>query len=122
MKLQPPKEVTFWVSIILVIIGIILLAANMNPVIAMVVVLGSTLCRLAVLSFVVWFRTEYFRPMTFRVRFDLFKTFFSFGCGQPLFMNFEVLQRLFGCEGMKIPLQCFFHLCIAPENEIASTN
>ncbi len=46
--------------------------------IAMMVVLGVTVCRLAVLSFIVWFRTDYFRPMTFRLRSDLFKTFFRY--------------------------------------------
>jgi O-antigen/teichoic acid export membrane protein len=46
--------------------------------VAMVVVLCITVCRLGVLSFVVWFRTDYFRPMRFRVSWDLFKTFFSY--------------------------------------------
>ena len=46
--------------------------------IAMAVVLCITICRLGVLSFIVWFRTEYFRPMTFRLRSGLFKTFFSY--------------------------------------------
>ena len=46
--------------------------------IAMVVVLGITICRLAILSFMVWFRTEYFRSMTFRLRPELFKIFFSY--------------------------------------------
>jgi O-antigen/teichoic acid export membrane protein len=46
--------------------------------VAMIVVLGITICRLAVLSYVIWFRTDYFRPMKFRIQPGLFKTFFSY--------------------------------------------
>lgn len=41
MKLQPPKQITFWVSIILVVIGVILLAADKGPVVPLVVVLAG---------------------------------------------------------------------------------
>lgn len=41
MKLQPPKQITFWVSIILVVIGVILQAADKGPVVPLVVVLAG---------------------------------------------------------------------------------
>jgi O-antigen/teichoic acid export membrane protein len=46
--------------------------------VALAVVLSITLCRLAVLSFIVWRRTDYFRPMRFRFRWDLLRMFFSY--------------------------------------------
>jgi hypothetical protein len=41
MKLSPPKQVTFWVSIILVVIGVILFAAGKGPIVDLVVVLAG---------------------------------------------------------------------------------
>jgi hypothetical protein len=41
MKLQPPKQITFWVSIILVVIGVILFAADKGPVVPLVLVLAG---------------------------------------------------------------------------------
>lgn len=46
MKLQPPKQITFWVSIILVVIGVILYAAKMGPVGLVVVLVGFVILAL----------------------------------------------------------------------------
>ncbi len=46
--------------------------------IALAVVLGITVCRLAVLSYVVWWHTDYFKGMRLRFQWDLLKTFVSY--------------------------------------------
>jgi len=46
--------------------------------VALAVVLGVTLVRLASLAVIVWWREGYFRPMRFRLRWNLLKTLFSY--------------------------------------------